>query len=431
MPSRWIPSGVHARLVEFDATGVHGSGIVEQQKPWRPAGPQYDFLRARDRRANPMPSELRGSAAAFGGVTTAGPVVLAGAFNAVPSSGRRYPGSDHWRSRCEYTGNHGSQSREQYIRAGSLGDVSGEHANNVLLHDVNAAADLFGADLRRVSDRRYGLGAEPRIPDRNRHRKIHDAVSDQRRNHSAVRAFSGNSCALSPFTGQTAGTFFTATSIGTLTGQALDTLVTPNIYLPDVAIASLTGSSGATFTMSAVENQAGSVGTYGSPFQANFDTLDALGRVSTSLALPFGPVFYIVGPNEALCIGQINGNPFFGYFQPQSAGPFHAATLKGAFIDGTLAPSASTVENFSGVVALDGVSAVTGTQDTSTTANNFAGQTVTGTYTNIAASLGSGIYTLTSPATFTGSLFIVSPTQFVVVSTTAGNANPVLIVVGN
>jgi len=38
---------------------------------------------------------------------------------------------------------------------------------------------------------------------------------------------------------------------------------------------------------------------------------------------------------------------------------------------------------------------------------------------------------LTAPAPLTGSFFIVSPTQFIMVTTTAGDTNPVLLVFGN
>ena len=242
---------------------------------------------------------------------------------------------------------------------------------------------------------------------------------------------SGSACATSPFAAQTAGTFFTAASVGALTGQVFDPNVTPNIDVPDEAIAELTGTGGVSFTMSVVENQAGSIGTYQSPFQANFVNLDIDGRVSTNLITPFAPVFYIISQNEALCIGQINNNPFFGIFEPQSAGPFSASTIRGSFIEGTLAPSVSPVQDFSGAIALNGASAVTGTQDLSTTTANTAAQSLTGTYTGIASATGAGTYTLTAPSSVTGQFFIVTPTKFVFVSTTPGDLNPVLVTFGD
>jgi hypothetical protein len=241
----------------------------------------------------------------------------------------------------------------------------------------------------------------------------------------------GGVCATSPFAGQTAGAFFTAASVGALTGEVLNPNVTPNIYLPDVAIAELTGTGGGSFTMSVVENQAGTIGTYQSPFQANFVSVDVDGRVSTNLILPFAPVFYIISQNEALCIGQITNNPFFGILEPQSTGPFSASTIQGTFIEGTSAPATSPVQDFSGAVALDGVSAAAGTQDVSTSGANISAQSFTGTYTNIGSAAGAGTYTLTAPSPFAGRFFIVTPTKFVLVSTTPGDLDPVLVTFGN
>jgi hypothetical protein len=163
--------------------------------------------------------------------------------------------------------------------------------------------------------------------------------------------------------------------------------------------------------------------------------------VSTDLALPFGPVFYIISSNEALCIGQINGNPFFGLFEPQSGTPFNASALNGSLIEGTSAPSTSAVQDFSGVVTLANTNStsggITGTQDTSTSSANTAGQTVTGTYTGLVAATGAGTTSLTAPATFDGSFFMVAPTvamvsttKIVMVTTTPGDKNPVVIVLG-
>jgi len=67
----------------------------------------------------------------------------------------------------------------------------------------------------------------------------------------------------------------------------------------------------------------------------------------------------------------------------------------------------------------------------STSAANTAAQGVTGTYTGIASATGAGTYTLTAPSPFTGQFFIVTPTKFVLVSTTPGDLNPVVVTVGD
>jgi hypothetical protein len=240
-------------------------------------------------------------------------------------------------------------------------------------------------------------------------------------------------CESSPFSGQTPGTFFTATSVAALTGQFYN----GTTYLPDVAIAELTGTSGSSFTMSVVENQAGVVGTFGSPFQASFVGLDGDGRASTNLSLPFAPIFYVISPNDALCIGQINDNPFLGTFKPQSMGgstSFSASTVAGTFVEGTSAPATSPVSDLSGVVTLAETTTTTGTiagtEDVSTSVANTSGTADSGTFALSATGTtdGSGTFTLTTPGAFTASFFIVSPTNIVMVSTTNGDANPILLI---
>jgi len=139
----------------------------------------------------------------------------------------------------------------------------------------------------------------------------------------------------------------------------------------------------------------------------------------------------MINQNQAFAIGEINDNPFFGMFGPQSTGPFSASTIKGTFIEGTSIPATSALRDVSGTLVLDGIQAISGTQDQSTSSANSAAQPVTGAYTIASTSAGIGTIALTAPSTLTGAFFIVSPTQFVMVTTTAGDVDPVLIIVGN
>ena len=43
---------------------------------------------------------------------------------------------------------------------------------------------------------------------------------------------------------------------------------------------------------------------------------------------------------------------------------------------------------------------------------------------------GSGTVTLTSPAPFTGAYYMVTPLKMVMITTTTGDRNPVLVIVG-
>lgn len=225
-----------------------------------------------------------------------------------------------------------------------------------------------------------------------------------------------------PFSSPSGG--ITGTTVGGLVGQYLN----GSTYVPDDAVVSITLTGLASFNMLVEENRAGVV----TPFSGTgtFIQADSSGRVATQgLNQEIEPVFYTIDTNQAFCIGSINGNPFFGIFEPQSAGPFTAATMKGTFVEGTAAPALSLVTNLSGVLTLDGISGVTGTQDEGTS----SALNVAGTYalTSTGATDGSATMTLTAPSAFTGEFFIISPTEAVMVSTTSGDVNPALIFIGH
>jgi hypothetical protein len=177
------------------------------------------------------------------------------------------------------------------------------------------------------------------------------------------------------------------------------------------------------------ENQAGTVRNFSGT--ANFVNADTFGRVATNLQTPVAPVFYMINTNQAFAVGEINNNPFFGLFEPQSTGPFSAASIEGTYFEGTSIPATSAVRDTSGVLVLDGIQTISGTQDQSTALANTAAQAVSGTYAITSTAAGIGGLTLTTPSASTGTLFIVSPNEFVIVTTTAGDTDPVLIFAGN
>jgi hypothetical protein len=138
---------------------------------------------------------------------------------------------------------------------------------------------------------------------------------------------------------------------------------------------------------------------------------------------------YMVGQNEFVMIGTIQGNPRLGFFE--SLRPFNGSTFKGGFLEGTLTPATDSVPEFSGALSLDGASKVSGKEDQSASSGNSLGQAVMGTYAFTDSGLGSGNLTLTLPASLTGDFFAVSPSKLVAVTTTQGDSNPVIIVIGN
>ncbi|MGC1595730.1 MAG: hypothetical protein WA774_10275, partial [Candidatus Acidiferrales bacterium] len=142
---------------------------------------------------------------------------------------------------------------------------------------------------------------------------------------------------------------------------------------------------------------------------------------------------------DAFAVGQLNGAPMFGEFDAQSKPTSFTPTfIEQGFplIEGTVAPPVSAARDFSGFLNFNGSvtpATVNGIQDESTASANTAAEAVTGTYvlSSTGATDGSGTITLTSPAAFTGAFYFVSPTKMVEITTTTGDGNPVLIIIGD
>jgi Putative Ig domain len=406
-------TGLHGRLIEFDSSGTRGSGEIAQQNVTTcgsntlsgAAGNGYVF-------------GATGSAAALGGAS-AGPVVLAGRFTAEVPPNSSTPGTiDTGEADANIPGILTSATIQLAV-TGTFATTTKPDRCTMTIEPNTLATETYSVYPVLASG---GLVTEAFIVET-------DTVSATNPYVTAGKLFQQVGY---PFAGG-AGIALTATSVGGLTGEILNMAGTA--YLPDVAVASLTGSAGNTFTMSVIENQAGTAGSFGS-FAGNFVNADSFGRLQTNIAFPIAPTFYVIDTNEALCIGAINNEPFFGIFEPQSGAPFNSASvLNGAFTEGTSAPSTSTVPDFSGAITLANTTATSGTflgtQDTSTSLANTAGETVTGTYSGLVAATGAGTVALTAPATFTGAFLAVSPTKIAMISTTTGDTNPVVIILGD
>jgi hypothetical protein len=221
------------------------------------------------------------------------------------------------------------------------------------------------------------------------------------------------------------------TMVGGLSGQN----ITGGTFSPEVQVVQISATSGtSSFQILQEDNQAGTIfGTNGTPNTTAY-TSDALGRVESATQFDLlKPVFYLINTNQAFCVSIVATAPTFGFFAPQSTGPFSALTIKStSLIDGTSTPAVSADRDLSGFLSFDGISAVGGTQDQSTTTDNSSA-TVTGTYVlnSTGTADGSGTMTLSTPTGFTGYFFIVSPTKVVVITTTPLDTNPVLIIIGH
>jgi hypothetical protein len=406
----------HGRLIEFDSSGVRGSGRLEAQTVTTcvvtPATTTYTGYFAFGE------TGFTNSTA-----TGSGPIAFAGTFFAAPPTAVGVPGS---------------------IGPGEL------DAN--LFGTTFPDQTLSGTYSSSADTNQCSFTITPQFASGNLTYSAYPVSSSEA---FLVETDQASSTGTTPFTGvidlvqQNGFPFQTQNTItGPMAGGLVGNTLSNGTLLPEAAIAeiSVANSGAGNFDFLLTDNTGGSVttnmaqqGSSANPFAVAYSS-DQFGRVTTNLASPyFQPVLYLISPAEAFILtsnasgqqGQGAQPPLLGHLSPQSAGPFSAATLNGTYVEGSSAPATPAVRNLSGVLTLDGVSAITGTQDESTTAANTATEAVAGTYSVLDTADGTGSLALTSPAAFSGMFVIVSPTKFAFLTTTANDTNPILVVAGH
>jgi Putative Ig domain len=234
--------------------------------------------------------------------------------------------------------------------------------------------------------------------------------------------------------------FFTGAMSGAIAGGVSGAVLNGAIYEPYVSVIQVAPTPGlGSFNFSLTDNLAGTVSsTQGTPFAITY-TADQFGRIDTSgfvINGVFDPVLYLVNSQEAFIVGMLNGGPIAGHLDPQTPSSFTLASINGTLVEGTSGPAVSADRDFSGFLTFNGSvspATIVGVQDESTSSANTSAETVTGTYvlSGTGATDGSGTATLTAPRAFTGAFYIVSPTEVVMITTTAGDTNPVLVIIGH
>ena len=412
-------TGAHGRLIEFDGSGVRGSGQLELQTASTNTCGSNTLSGQGPLGANWVIG-VSGATKAFPPGIAAGPIAMVGRFTAEVPASNSVPGNID-------TGEVDMQYPQNLITQSST--FSGT------FQSTNQAARCTMSLTQQVSTMTFsvypvsssgGLLTEAFVVET-------DALSQTAPFVTVGKMVQQVGY---PFTNVGINSF-TAPSVGGLSGNVIPQGL--STYQPFVAVGQLNPTGGGSFTMPFFENIGGVSASFtgGSVISANFGTGDSFGRVDTNLVLPIAPVFYVFGQNAAFCILENLNAPVLGVFEPQSTGGFSTSTVAGAFSEGTAAPDTAATTNLSGavVIASTGTSTgtIAGTQDTSTSGANTAGQAVTGTVTlsGTGTTDGTGSVTLTAPAAFTGQFIIVSPTKIAVISTTAGDTNPQLIYLGN
>lgn len=399
--------GSHGRLVEFDSTGTRGSGRLEMQSVTSCV-------------VNSTNSTYNGNYA-FGGTgfqssaggNSAGTMAFAGVFTAVPPVSPATVGSlGPAEIDANYNGSPAVGSTAGTALSGSY--QSGPDSTHcqfqfsafaTLNYDVYpiSATDAFFIETDQASN-----ATTPFI-----------SVAE-------MKLQSGQ-----PFF----GSVISGPMAGGVSGQVLS--------VPYVSVLQIVPQSGiTTFSLSLTDNEAGTVtSTNGNPFSVTYTT-DQYGRVFANgfeVNNAFEPVLYMIDSQDAFAVGQLNGAPMFGEFDAQSQPTSFTTTFISQnfpLIEGTVAPAVSSDRDFSGFLNFNGSvtpATINGIQDESTASANTAAEAVTGTYvlSSTGATDGSGTVTLTSPAAFTGAFYFVSPTKMVEITTTTGDASPILIIIGD
>jgi hypothetical protein len=407
-------TGAHGRIVEFDSTGVRGSGQIELQTT--PTCVNSTLSGAGPLGANWVIG-VSGATGNFSGVTP-GPMAMVGRFTAEVPANNSTPGNI------------------------DTGEVDINYPQTVVTMNPTFSG-TFGASLEaprcamtlttQVSTMDFAV-----YPITTTSGLLTEAFVVETDSLSASAPFVTVGKMIQqvgyPFT--TPSNTMSGPSVGGLFGSVIPTGQT--LYLPFVGVSQLNPNGGLGFTLQLFENIGGSTASFtGSDISISTVNNDSFGRFDTSLETPISPVFYVIGPNEAFCILENLNAPVLGIFEPQSSGGFTTTSIAGTFAAGTATPDTSLTTDFSGLATLASTGATTdsiaATEDISASGGNTGGQAVTGTNTlsGTGATDGTGSVSLNLPPGFTGQSIVVSSTKIVLISTTPGDVNPVLVILGN
>lgn len=412
-------TGLHGRLIESDSTGINGSGELVQQNTatcgsQTMSGP------------GPLGSDfvigLSGAEGNFAG-TTPGPFALAGRFTAEVPANSSTPGN--------------IDTGEVDSNAPGVLTITPDPTFSGTFQTSAQSARCTMSVSQKLGNMNFsvypitttsGLLTEAFVVETDSVSQTTPFVSVGKLIHQTGYPFA------------TAIQSFNGASVGGLSGPVIPS--GGSVYLPFAAVAQLQAPGGNAFTLSLVDNVGGTVGTAlgVNAISTSFNTGDSFGRVDTVLSQPVAPVFYVINTNEALCLLENVSAPVLGIFEPQSKGSgatFTASTVPGTLIQGTSMPAMSTVQNFSGLIALTSLTSTTGTlSGTEDTPTAFAvvSPNVAGTFllTPSGPTDGSGALTMTQaspPPPFNGAFFMVSPTKIVMITTS--DSNPVLGIFGD
>ncbi len=138
---------------------------------------------------------------------------------------------------------------------------------------------------------------------------------------------------------------------------------------------------------------------------------------------------YVIGQNHAFLMDATTAAVDMGEMEPQTAqARFSNAAIVGTYLLGSGEPLAGGAPLYSGVISFDGRSAMSGTEDISQSSGNSTGQALAGSYSVPgAANTGRGTLALTTPSGKTLALWVVGPAEVLGLDLSSANAQPVVL----
>ena len=138
---------------------------------------------------------------------------------------------------------------------------------------------------------------------------------------------------------------------------------------------------------------------------------------------------YAISPDHAFIMDASSADVGMGELKPQSAiSPFSNMDISGTYVLGSDEPLVPGSTLISGVSEFDGKSTVTGKEDISTGTALLTGQSLAGSYSvSSALNNGRGTLTLTSPSGKTLALWITSTSEVLGLEIDSSNTQPVII----
>lgn len=209
-------------------------------------------------------------------------------------------------------------------------------------------------------------------------------------------------------------------SVFYMTGMLVQTVRKAGVAIGEFSLVNGTGTSFYT------SNGGGSI--FSGSSSVSF-AVDTNGRATWNWAVFGAPfIMYLVAPNTGFIL-QYNdpgSSVFFGFFEPQTGGPFTNASLNGEYFGGAIAPATSGVDYGNGLQRYHGDGTWSGIGNNAGPDGMQPDLPVSGTYIITDTNTGAANWLLTMPGTYRKIFYVINPNRAVMVPNEPSNMQPAL-----